>query len=295
MALPDADMKILWSRAAGLCSFPDCREILVRFSKAENGLYQIGEMAHLIARSIKGPRGEGPLALDARDSYENHILLCPTCHTEIDKNAGDYPPDRLTTFKLQHEHWVAETLLANLGKKIGFLKFYADLLARMERALQLDQWSWLIDHLWRDLAPSSAIESVTTVRSILLQTIWPGSKPKVEEAFKSVLQSWSDYCENFESACQYRNLDPSFMVSDHIFPEMSFEERLKAEDKKSKWSRRNGKLLYGFVRQLNIMIDVVREELLPAYRQDEGYFLVHDDLGYRNNGEPIIVRPHNEA
>jgi hypothetical protein len=136
---------------------------------------------------------------------------------------------------------------------------------------------------------------VTTVRSILLQTIWPGNKPKVEDAFKSVLQSWSDYCENFESACQYRNLDPSFMVSDHIFPEMSFEERVKAEDKKNKWSRKNGNLLYGFVRQLNIMIDVVREELLPAYRQDEGYFLIHDDLGYRNNGEPIIVRPHNEA
>src|SRR5205823_1712220 len=84
MAVTDSDVKILWSRAGGLCAFPDCRQILVRFSKTNSEIYQIGEMAHLIARSIKGPRGEGPLAESARDTYENHILLCPTCHTEID-------------------------------------------------------------------------------------------------------------------------------------------------------------------------------------------------------------------
>lgn len=164
LALTDRDMKILWSRAAGLCSFPDCREILVRFSKGENGMYQIGEMAHLIARSLKGPRGIGTLAADALDSYENHILLCPTCHPEIDVNPSDWPIEKLAAFKAEHEHWVAETLLTHVGEKIGFLKFYASLLERLERILQFDKWAWSIGHLWRDLAPAEAIDSVVAAR-----------------------------------------------------------------------------------------------------------------------------------
>jgi hypothetical protein len=294
VALNDPDMKILWSRSAGLCAFPDCREILVRFSKTDNGLYQIGEQAHLIARSLKGPRGKGLLALDARDSYENHILLCPTCHAEIDTNQGDYPIDRLAAFKLEHEHWVAETLLEHLGQKAGYLKFYSDLLANIERLLLFDRWTWLIDHLWRDLAPTDAIDSVATVRAILLRTIWPGNKPRFEAAIKKVMQSWSSYCENFMKACRYHHQNADFMVSSHVENWMSGLERSKASDRQGRWSNRNGRLLIQYVRDLNRLVNVVREELLPTYRQEEGHFLIHDDLGYRNHGESIIIKPAPE-
>lgn len=89
--------------------------MLVRFRRTETGTYQIGEMAHLIARSLKGPRGDGELGESARDSYENHILVCPTCHENIDKNADDYPIETLRALKTQHEGWVAEALLTKLG------------------------------------------------------------------------------------------------------------------------------------------------------------------------------------
>ncbi len=289
MALSDVDIKILWSRAAGLCSFPDCREILIRFSKTDRGFYQIGEMAHLVARSIKGPRGIGPLADDARDSYENHILLCSTCHTEIDKNAADYPVDNLQMFKIQHEHWVAETLHTHLSEKIGFLKFYGDLLRRIENLLDFDHWPWLIDPLWRDLAPASAIDSAIGIRKTLLRTIWPGNQPQLETSLKGVMEVWSKYCENFETSCRYRGDD--FMVSDHFQPWMRIEDRLDAEVEQEKWSKRNGELLLEFVERLNGMIDAVRQYLQPDYRQDEGYFLIHDDLGYRNGGRSVIIRP----
>jgi hypothetical protein len=284
-------MKILWSRAAGLCSFPECHEILVRFSKTENGSYQIGEMAHLIARSLKGPRGSGSLATRAKNSYENHILLCPTCHAEIDKNPKDYPIEKLNTFKIQHEQWVAETLLTNIGERAGFFKFYSNLLNRIAEILQFDNWAWLIDHLWRDLAPCSAIDAAVAVRSIALRTIWPGTLPPVETAFKTVLQAWSDYCIHFETACQY-NLDASFLVSSHVQPFMSPVERMEAGAAQHNWANKNGDLLYRYVLELNVMIDVVRKCLLPTYRQEEGYFLIHDDLGYRHGGESVIIRPY---
>lgn len=291
LALNDADLKILWSRSAGLCAFPDCRKILVHFSKADNGMYQIGEMAHLIAHSLKGPRGTGPLAKDARDTYENHILLCPNCHTEIDKNSSDCPVEKLVAFKIQHEHWVAETLLTNLGQKIGFLKFYSDLLKALERILQFDKWTWLVGHLWRDLAPTEAIESAAAARMILLQTIWPGNRPRLEAAIKKTLQAWSNYCENFTSACKYRDIDCRLMVSAHIEKWMSGPQRWDAANKQNRWSNKNGRLLLQYVRDLNHLVDIVREELLPTYRQDDGYFLIHDDLGYRNDGNSVIIKP----
>ncbi len=30
---------------------------------------------------------------------------------------------------------------------------------------------------------------------------------------------------------------------------------------------------------------------MPSYRQEDGYFLIIDSLGYRNDGEPVIIRP----
>ncbi len=245
----------------------------------------------MVARSLKGPRGKGPLSQRARDCYNNHILLCPTCHTEIDKNSVAYPVRKLLQFKEAHERWVAETLVSHIGKRAGYRQFYTNLLDRMEKILLFDRWTWMIDHLWRDLAPSEAIDSGVTVRTILLKSIWPGSLPRLEDAMRAALEAWSDYCLHFGAHSRYRIPDVSFMVSDHFVSGMSLEDRLAAEDAQEKWSNLNGKKLAHYVVALNEMIDEVRRSLNPAYRQEDGYFLIHDDLGYRNDGVSIIIRP----
>jgi len=180
-------------------------------------------------------------------------------------------------------------LLANLGEKIGFLKFYSGILKKMESSLHLEEWTWSMDHLWRDLAPAEVMEDIDAVHFLLLKTIWPGNKPRLEAVFKGALQTWSDYCSHFESASCYR--DAKFMVSSHIEPWMSSRERFKIAAEKNKWSNRNAELLLEYTRKLNEMIDIVRDELHPTYRQDDGYFLIYDSLGYRNNMTPVIFRP----
>jgi hypothetical protein len=47
-----------------------------------------------------------------RDRYNNLILLCPTHHTDIDKNSDDWPVDKLHIVKKDHENWVSEQLSA---------------------------------------------------------------------------------------------------------------------------------------------------------------------------------------
>jgi len=78
----------------------------------------IAEMAHVIPHGDTGPRHEDRPAdgLDA-DSFENLILLCPTCHTKIDKNPEAFPRHLLLDWKECH--------LAHLALKQG-IKAYGD-------------------------------------------------------------------------------------------------------------------------------------------------------------------------
>lgn len=102
MAIAEKDIKQLWGLAGGYCSNPDCRRrVAITGDKGES--YLTGEMAHIIARQAKGPRGDG---VGGDNTYENLVLLCPTCHTKVDKAPGDFPVELLIEWKARHEAWV---------------------------------------------------------------------------------------------------------------------------------------------------------------------------------------------
>lgn len=93
------DIKLLWGRAGGICSKPDCTEDLTAL--LETGNYVIGEMAHVIGRRPSARRG---IPSGGEDTYKNLILLCPTHHTHIDKAPeGTYPEAMLHQWKKKHE------------------------------------------------------------------------------------------------------------------------------------------------------------------------------------------------
>lgn len=101
-----SDVKTLWGRAANRCSFPECRIELT--TKGDATL--LGEMAHIIAETSNGPRGNTSISKDQLDEYPNRILLCPTHHTEIDKNPGKWTVEKLKKIKQEHERWVSDQL-----------------------------------------------------------------------------------------------------------------------------------------------------------------------------------------
>jgi hypothetical protein len=114
MAISEIDMKLLWGRAAGMCSEPGCGEDLTVL--VEGGTYVVGEMAHIIGRKPSAQRGKPE---GGSDSYENLILLCPTHHTHIDKAPeGKYSEDLLHEWKRLHEQKIR-----NAGTKVRFSSF----------------------------------------------------------------------------------------------------------------------------------------------------------------------------
>ncbi|OCL98220.1 hypothetical protein AAX29_01739 [Aliarcobacter thereius] len=99
MPILNKDIKKLYSRSAGRCNI--CSMNLI-----ENDI-QIGEMAHIIAKSSNGPRG---IQDTIDNSYDNLILLCPTHHTIVDKNPEKYTTEVLRSIKDKYEKDISNRL-----------------------------------------------------------------------------------------------------------------------------------------------------------------------------------------
>jgi hypothetical protein len=81
----------------GTCQNPECMADLHGFVERKH----IGELAHIIPASADGPRAdEGPeLTEGERALPENVVVLCPTCHTVVDKAPEEYPGHVLRKWK----------------------------------------------------------------------------------------------------------------------------------------------------------------------------------------------------
>ncbi len=93
----------LWASSSGYCCNPSCHKELIPIF--ENGtITSIDELAHIIAQKEKGARGKDELPLSQRDEFENLIVLCPSCHTIVDKNPQTFTVDVLKKWKKDHEN-----------------------------------------------------------------------------------------------------------------------------------------------------------------------------------------------
>jgi hypothetical protein len=110
--------QILWVKAGGVCSSPDCRKSLVKEASATDPVVLLGEIAHIVAQSAGGPRRDSRWQPTQIDAYDNLILLCHKCHETVDQQPKTYPVERLLQFKKDHEEWV-RTQLSIAERLIG--------------------------------------------------------------------------------------------------------------------------------------------------------------------------------
>lgn len=116
---PPADVKYLYGAAAGRCAFPDCRKFVLLPGTEETKARQIGEIAHIVAHSDDGPRGDPSYPREKLDTYENWVLLCPTCHDTVDAQPERFPKEFLRKLKIDHEMWV-DKMLSSAMTKVTF-------------------------------------------------------------------------------------------------------------------------------------------------------------------------------
>ncbi|WP_143735184.1 HNH endonuclease [Methylocaldum sp. 14B] len=78
------------------------------FRNIEEEVIHIAEIAHVISAGDAGPRSNQELTPEQRARYENLILLCPTCHTMIDKAEDKFPIEMLLDWKAMHKQRIAD-------------------------------------------------------------------------------------------------------------------------------------------------------------------------------------------
>lgn len=121
---------VLYVRAGGRCEFDGCNKPVL-----ENPLTltvdNYGEKAHIVAFSESGPRGgEGVRPKDVH-ALPNLMLLCPTCHLEIDRHSARYPRKLLEQYKAEHERRIALVTSASPNRKTTIVQLKAQIGGKM--------------------------------------------------------------------------------------------------------------------------------------------------------------------
>lgn len=101
----DNTIRMLCGKAAGMCEFEGCNKRLF-YDGVTLSTFNNAYVAHIVASSANGPRGDKTLSPLLSDKLENLMLMCADHHKLIDTpKAGprDYPVKRLKEMKRVHE------------------------------------------------------------------------------------------------------------------------------------------------------------------------------------------------
>lgn len=105
--IPDSVRLQLWGKAAGCCQYEHCFKPLYldNLTKAE---FNTSYIAHIVADSQAGPRGDKELSEKLKSEISNLMLLCDEHHRLIDRaQMKEHTVERLVQMKKLHEDKVA--------------------------------------------------------------------------------------------------------------------------------------------------------------------------------------------
>ena len=157
----------LFGEAAAHCQRPECGRPL--FVELASRTIHFAEMAHIIAASPIGPRGDEK-GLVTSDYYENLILLCPTCHTMIDKAPDEFPDGTVIGWKREHSRRIEEVFAAVEYPNRASVRHAIEPLLDENRAIFVEYGP---HNEYRMLAES---ESAAVWRRKMLSTIIPNNR-----------------------------------------------------------------------------------------------------------------------
>jgi HNH endonuclease len=111
MAISPNTIKRLFAKSQDQCAMPRCTSPLTI------GDSILGEVCHIRARRKRGPRYDATLSTADIDQFHNLVLLCPTCHTLVDKDPRTYSAELLQDIKELHERNAPCEITPDLGRQ----------------------------------------------------------------------------------------------------------------------------------------------------------------------------------
>lgn len=295
--IPEKDTKILWARAVGRCSMPNCRVKLTLDSKDSNKSLTLGEMCHIVGEKNdkKSPRGISKLSEKDRNKYSNLILLCAHCHTIIDKNEKDWPIELLHKIKFEHELWVEECTSGG-HEDTPERRLYNSTIDTLGVVFKLEQWNWFSENAIRGHLDSDYIFNVDWISERLIAIDWPNKNTSLETSIRNVMKAYVAFIEHYmkyssphRGSSKMLGPDASFKS---IFPNPQYN---LYSDRLNLWMQNNYCLLCLFTYEVNNYIKMVRKHINAYYFIEKSQFVLIDDLGVSNGGNAYMWKPTKKA
>lgn len=300
MAISIKDQKTLWGRAAGRCSMPDCRTVLVEDETETDDPALVGENCHIVGESQDGPRGVDPMVLEDRNKYANLILCCRNHHRIIDQQPGHYTVEELHRIKREHEAWVREALEAPdpaIQRDIGQ---YADIIDEIAKRSDFENWM-----AWSSSMLSHGQPRMTLVRDEALFDLrrWlarrpelPGRYPELETALLTFKWVLDDLQETFRAHTVPFGND--WLTTDKFYQRARRDDdhrRLVAEYESHVDLVED--LMCELTRAANLLIRRTRELIAPNYMRHEGDLIIQSGPNQNFAWDELVVRytPENLA
>ena len=121
--IPEKIKTQLWTLSGGRCEYAGCNKALWR-DDLTMGKMNKAYLAHIIADSIDGPRGDEERSEILAKDFNNLMLMCDEHHRLIDKEDIDgHPEDLLIQMKKEHEKRI-ELLTSLIPSNKTHLVFY---------------------------------------------------------------------------------------------------------------------------------------------------------------------------
>jgi HNH endonuclease len=267
---------MLWGRAAGRCSKPDCRIDLYEDETETDDPTLLGENCHIIAESDDGPRADPRMPLSRRNDYRNLILLCRNHHKLIDAQEGEYPVETLHRMKATHEAWVKEQLGFDEARQFDEEQ-YAGMIDTWERLAHVDHWRAWSSHVLSYGQPgmSGGLDrDLEELRCWLLNRVWPGRYADLERAFENFRRILEDFQGCFRWHAEERK--NGNLVTRRFYQIEEWNEELYHKLLRQFEFHVDlvSDLMLELSRAGNLICDRVRQHLKRGYRLGEGRLMV---------------------
>ncbi len=278
---------LVWGRAGAHCAFPACNRNLVMDASETDDESLVGDVAHIVAESSDGPRGNSQLSLAERDLYANLVLLCKIHHKLVDDQEDTYPVALLHQFKSEHEGRVRAALTPADMDLLRDRQAIASIVQEWMRLAEIDNWLAWTSFMLGANGPALRAEQEAELQfavTWILNRVWPQGFPSLRAALENFGRILNDTLLQFNKHSERRGNDlhtTRFYQIGEWDPER-YDELAEQYEEHCDFVR---DLTLELTRSANLVCDSVRRSLDPSFRVTEGVLLVqsgpHEDFTFR--------------
>lgn len=280
MSISTKTHKMLWGRSGNRCAMPNCRRLLYEDETLTDDASLVGEEAHIVARSVDGPRGVSPLTTDERDKYDNLVLMCSIHHKQIDDQPNEFTVEKLHVIKQVHLDWVETSLNPNIDRQKDDEQYatYVDKWIELAGVMEWRNWTSFLLSAGQPQIWVSQYNNLKTLNEYLLSRVWPKRYFTLEHAFINFRVILNDFFLVFD---KYKEIigdgDNAMYQVEKIYKRLN------------RWNdneyRRLGStfdynvdlvqdLVLELTRAANYVCSEIRRSIIPSFRIAEGLLLV---------------------